>query len=240
MVADDLGHQKLADEELVDAEQVDAEQVDAEQVDEELGDSSRPQPYGHRLAVLLVVTGSLGLLAAMVLTIDRIRVLQNPSTELACNISPFIACGPVMESRAGALLGFPNPLLGIIGFSVLLTTGVVGLTGIRFPHWYRRGLQVGVVAAGVFITWLQTQSLYVIGALCLWCMLVWAVTIPVVVTVTLSNAAAGALGPGLVPVGRRLRSYGVTVVAVWYLVVIAAIGLRFYREFALFWFGIAI
>ena len=230
MVEAEPVHDRLVDDDL----------VDDEAVDHEKGDPARPQPYGRRLAVLLVVTGSLGLLAAMVLTIDRIRVLQNPSTELACNISPFIACGPVMESRAGALFGFPNPLLGIIGFSVLLTTGAVGLTGARLPHWYRRGLQVGVVAAAVFITWLQTQSLYVIGALCLWCMLVWAVTIPVVVTVTLSNAAAGALGPGLVALGRRLRSYSVTVVAVWYLVVIAAIGLRFYREFALFWFGIAI
>ena len=156
---------------------------------------------GRGLSVLLVLTGTLGLLAAMVLTIDRFRLLVDPSAHLACNVSPFIACGPVMQSRAGALLGFPNPLLGIIGFSVLVTTGVVGLAGARLPRWYHQGLQVGVLAAAVFLTWLQTQSLYVIGALCLWCMLVWAVTIPVVVTVTLHNAAAGHLGRRLVSPG---------------------------------------
>lgn len=207
---------------------------------EEAADAGRPQRLGLGPATLLVVSGTLGLLAAMMLTIDRIRLLQDPATELSCNVSPFIACGPVMQSRAGALFDFPNPLLGIIGFSALLTTGMVGLAGARLPRWYYRGLQVGVLVAAVFITWLQTQSLYVIGALCLWCMLVWAVTIPVVVTVTLRNAAAGVLGRGLVPLGRRLRSYTVTVVAVWYLVLIAAIGLRFYREFALFWFGVAL
>ena len=191
-------------------------------------------------SVLLVLAGALGLLAAMVLTIDRFTLLVDPSAHLACNVSPFIACGPVMESRAGALLGFPNPLLGIIGFTLLTTTGVVGLAGARLPRWYHQGLQVGVLAAAAFLTWLQTQSLYVIGALCLWCMLVWAVTIPVVVTVTLHNAAAGHLGHRLVSPGRRLRPYAITVTAVWYLVLIAAIGLRFYREFALFWFGVAL
>lgn len=195
---------------------------------------------GPRLGALLVVAGILGLVAAMVLTIDRIRLLEDPATQLGCDLSPFLACGPVMQSRAGALFGFPNPLLGIIGFSVLTTTGVVALAGVPLPRWYHRGLQVGVLAAAAFITWLQVQSLYVIGALCLWCLLVWAVTIPVVVAVTLHNAAAGHLGRALVGPGRRLQPYGVTVTAVWYLVVVAAIGLRFYRDLALFWFGIAL
>lgn len=199
-----------------------------------------PAQPGRGLSVVLVVGGALGLLAAMVLTIDRIRLLQDPDTQLACNISPFIACGPVMGSRAGALFGFPNPLLGIIGFSVLVSTGMMLLGGAKVPRWYFRGLQVGVAAAAVFITWLQTQSLYVIGALCLWCLLVWTVTIPVAVAVTLHNLAGGHLGPRLVGPGRRLQPYAVTIVAVWYLIVIAAIALRFYREFALFWFGVAL
>ena len=201
---------------------------------------SPPADAGRRVGALLVVAGVLGLLAAMVLTIDRIRLLEDPSTQLACNLSPFIACGPVMQSRAGALLGFPNPLLGIIGFSVVLTTGVLRASGVALPRWFHRGLQVGVLAAALFITWLQTQSLYVIGALCLWCLLVWTVTIPLVVVVTLENAATGRLGPGLARAGTRLRPYTVTIVAVWYLVVLAAIGLRFYRQFALYWFGVAL
>ena len=195
---------------------------------------------GRRVGVLMVVAGTLGLLAAMVLTIDRFRLLEDPSTQLACNLSPFIACGPVMQSRAGALFGFPNPLLGIIGFSVVLTTGVLRSAGLALPTWYHRGMQLGVLAGAVFITWLQTQSFYVIGALCLWCMLVWSVTIPLVVVITLENAATGRLGSGLARAGARLRPYAVTFVAVWYLAVVAAIGLRFYREFALYWFGVAL
>lgn len=199
-----------------------------------------PQTTGPGLALVLTVAGLLGLLAAMMLTIDRIRLLQDPSTQLACNISPLIACGPVMQSRAGALFGFPNPLLGIIGFTVLVSTGAALLAGATLSRWYYQGLQVGVVAAAVFITWLQSQSLYVIHALCLWCMLVWVVTIPVVVLVTVHNLGAGYLGPGLTDLGRRLGPYRPTIVAVWYLVLIGAIAVRFYRDFALLWFGIAL
>lgn len=199
-----------------------------------------PSPASRVLPVLLCVGGALGLLAAMVLTIDRIRLLQDPAAKLACDLSPFVACGPVMESSAGALFGFPNPLLGIIGFSVVATTGAALLAGARLARWYHLGLQAGVILAAIFITWLQTESLYVIGALCLWCMLVWAVTIPITVAVTADNLAAGRLGAGAVRAGRWLRNYTPTVIAVWYLVVLTAIGLRFYRDFALLWFGLAL
>jgi len=192
------------------------------------------------LGVLLTLAGALGLLAAAVLTVDRFRLLADPAATLACDLSPFVACGPVMTSRAGALFGFPNPLLGLAAFPVVVVTGALVLGRTSLARWYWRGLQVGVLLAAVFITWLQTQSLYVIGALCLWCILVWAVTIPVVVGVTLHNAAAGHLGHRLARVGRRLQPYAVTIVAVWYLVVLGAVALRFYRDFALFWFGIAL
>ncbi|GAA1431819.1 hypothetical protein GCM10009616_19800 [Microlunatus lacustris] len=203
------------------------------------GDGARPagQPW---LGLLLSLAGALGLLAAAALTIDRFRLLADPAATLACDLSPFVACGPVMTSRAGALFGFPNPLLGLAAFPVVVVTGALLLGRTSLPRWYWRGLQVGVLLAAVFTTWLQTQSLYVIGALCLWCILVWAVTIPVVVGVSLHNAASGYLGPQLVRTGRRLQPYAVTVVAVWYLVVLGAVALRFSREFALSWFGVAL
>jgi uncharacterized membrane protein len=207
---------------------------------DQLEHAARTAAGQRALAVLLCLCGTVGLVASMMLTIDRFRLLQDPNTQLACNLSPFIACGPVMTSRAGALFGFPNPLLGIIGFTVVLTTGAALLAGARLHRWYWRGLQAGVLAAAVFITWLQTQTLYVIGALCLWCLLVWTVTIPLVVAVTLHNLAAGHLGARLREPGRRLQPYTITLVAIWYLIVIGAIALRFYRDFALYWFGVAL
>ena len=67
---------------------------------------------GRGTGVLMVLAGALGLLAAMVLTIDKFRLLEDPTASLGCNVNPFIGCWPVISPVAGALFGFPNPILG--------------------------------------------------------------------------------------------------------------------------------
>ncbi|MDN5761027.1 MAG: vitamin K epoxide reductase family protein [Microlunatus sp.] len=190
--------------------------------------------------LLLVICSTVGFLATMVLTIDRIRLLSDPQVALVCDISPFVTCGPVMASQAGALFGFPNPLLGIAGFAIVGTTGAALLADARLARWYLAALEIGCLLAAVFLTWLQTQSLYVIGALCLWCMVVWAVTIPIVVITTAATLSAGAFGDGVRRFGRAIQSWRVPIIAIWYLAIVTAIALRFYREFALLWFGVAL
>ena len=204
------------------------------------GNVSDEQTGGRGWGMLLVVGSTIGFLASMILTIDRFKLLVNPETVLVCDISPFVTCGPVMSSRAGALFGFPNPLLGIAGFALAGTTGMVLLAGARLARWYLVSFEIGCLLAAVFITWLQTQTLYVIGALCIWCMAVWAVTIPIVVVTTEKTLAAGAFGDGARRIGRAVGSWRIAIIAIWYVVILTAIALRFYREFALMWFGVAL
>jgi len=205
--------------------------ADEEQVDE-------LQLSGNRgWAWMLVVGSTIGFLASMILTIDRFKLLTDPQTVLVCDISPFVTCGPVMSSRAGALFGFPNPLLGIAGFALAGTTGMVLLAGARLARWYLACFEVGCLLAVIFLTWLQAQTLYVIGALCIWCMCVWAVTIPMFVVTTAKTLSAGVFGNGLRRVGQIVGSWTVPIVAIWYLVILTAIALRFQREFALMWFS---
>ena len=51
------------------------------------------------------------------------------------------------------------------------------LAGARFRPWFWLGLQAGTLFGVGFVTWLQYESLYSIGSLCLWCCLAWVVTI---------------------------------------------------------------
>ncbi|WP_197429792.1 vitamin K epoxide reductase family protein [Auraticoccus cholistanensis] len=218
-----------------------AQGTSGDELDEDLDGPDAPEDeMSRRWGVLLVVTSALGFLAAMVLTVDRFHLLADPEAQFVCDINPFVACGPVMSSAAGALFGFPNPLLGIGGFAVTGTLGVVVASGLRLPRWVLVCLQVAVLAAAAFITWLQFQSLHVINALCLWCMLVWLVTIPLVVTTTVTTLRTGALGAGAQRVGRALRDWQWVLVLAWYVVVATAVVLRFYREFARFYFGITL
>ncbi|PRC55922.1 hypothetical protein C6A85_41245, partial [Mycobacterium sp. ITM-2017-0098] len=77
----------------------------------------------------------------------------------------------------------PNPLIGIVSFAVVVVTGVLALAKVNLPRWYWAGLAAGTLLGTGFVHWLIFQSLYRIGALCPYCMVVWAVTIPLLVVV---------------------------------------------------------
>jgi uncharacterized membrane protein len=83
-----------------------------------------------------------------------------------------------MASPQAAIFGFPNPLLGVAGFVAPMAVGLALLAGARFARWFWALFLGGVTLAWVFVLWLFTQSVYDIGALCPWCMLVWIMVIP--------------------------------------------------------------
>lgn len=136
---------------------------------------------------ILLFGGLIGVVASFVLTVDKIHLLQDPSYVPGCTINAEFSCGTVMTSWQAELLGFPNSLIGLLTFPVVILIGVLVLArvGIPRPIWWV--FQFGTLAAAVFVSWLQVQSLYEIGALCLYCMAVWAATIPIFCYVTLTT-----------------------------------------------------
>jgi uncharacterized membrane protein len=155
------------------------------------------------LAILLIVGGILGLIAAFALTLDKIAVLQNPAFEPSCNFSLLVQCGKNLASPEGAAFGFPNPLLGLMGFPAPIAVGVGLLAGARFARWFWLLFNVGMLGALGFVVWLIGVSIFRLGTLCPWCMLVWSMVIPMTLATTFYNVAAGNL-----PVGRPLRRVG--------------------------------
>lgn len=147
-----------------------------------------------RLGAILVGGGAVGLVAAFVLLLEKIELLKDASYTPSCSLNPILNCGSVMVTDQAEVFGFPNPLLGIAAFPVVLATGAALLAGARLARWYWAGLQVGVTLGLGFVLWLMFQSLYRIGALCPYCMVVWAVVLPVFWYVTLRNAGAGLFG----------------------------------------------
>lgn len=136
---------------------------------------------------ILIVGGSIGLLASFVLTLEKIQLLIKPTYVASCNISPILSCTSIMKSTQAGLFGFPNPLIGIAGFAVVITIGVGMLAAARYKRWFMLGLQFGSLLGVVFVHWLFYESVFVIGALCAYCMVVWTVTIPIFLYTTLYN-----------------------------------------------------
>ena len=81
------------------------------------------------LPYIFIVASIIRLLASFVLTYDKIHYLKDPSYVPSCNINPIISCGSVMKTQQADLLGMPNTVFGIAGFSVLLILGLVAASG---------------------------------------------------------------------------------------------------------------
>jgi uncharacterized membrane protein len=183
---------------------------------------ARARPFG----LFLVITGAVAWIASGILVLERIALYKDPDYVTSCDFNPWVSCGTVMKSTQAALLGFPNPFLGIVGFGIVITIGMALLAGARFARWYWVGVQVGVTLAMVFIVWLWSQALYEINALCPYCMVVWAMMIPMFLYTTARNIAHGVL-PAPSALRRVAGEWTWVAVIVLLLITAATVVLRF-------------
>jgi uncharacterized membrane protein len=85
-------------------------------------------------------------------------------------------------------------MLGVAGFVVPIVIGVAIFAGANFKSWFWRCAVVGLGLAWFFVTWLFTQSVYNIGVLCPYCLVVWLATIPMWWTALVVTMAQGYWG----------------------------------------------
>ncbi len=141
--------------------------------------SDRPTGFFHSRKWLfseMLVGALISLYAAFVLSIDAVTLAANPNANLACDFSPVVSCATVGTSWQASLFGFPNAFLGIAAESVVITVAVLGLAGLRFPRWFMIAAQTVYLFGFVFAYWLFVESVFVIGALCVYCLTVQLAT----------------------------------------------------------------
>jgi uncharacterized membrane protein len=186
------------------------------------------RPWG--IAVFLIVTGAVGLLGAFRLTLDEIIKAGDANAKLGCDVNPFISCSDVMKSWQGHLFGFPNPILGDMGFVAPIAVGLMLLVGgVIANKGFWLAFNAGLFLAWVFVTWLFTQTVWFIGALCPWCMLVWSMTIPLFWVFTVWNLKQGNLpfGAGAQRVGRAVWPFSWAIVLANYVFICLVIIVHF-------------
>lgn len=171
--------------------------------------------------IVTLILGVLGFISAATLTIERIELLINPEYVPSCSINPVLSCGSVMVTEQARVFGFPNPLIGIAAFSVIIVTGVLTIARVWLPRWYWAGQTLGLALGFVFVNWLAFQSIYRINALCPYCMVVWTLT-PILLILS-----AGRLF-GDSPRARDLRGWLWVLLPLWYAIIIVAIGVHFW------------
>jgi uncharacterized membrane protein len=196
-------------------------------VEDSAAGSDAPSAVSRAGAWWILIAGVLGLIASGTLTVEKIELLLNPSYVPSCNLNPIVSCGSVMTTPQASALGFPNSLIGIGAFAVVTVTGVLAVAKVPLPRWYWIGMTLGTLAGAGFVHWLIYQSLYRIGALCPYCMVVWVATISLLVVV-----ASIAFGPadgrrgGIVV--RELFHWRWSIAAIWFTAVFLLIVVRFW------------
>jgi uncharacterized membrane protein len=127
---------------------------------------------------ILIVLGAVAFFASMALSIEKFLKLSNPDHVASCSFNLFLDCADAMASSQGAIFGFPNPLIGVFAFTIVITSGVVLVAGAKLPRWYWLALLTGTTLGLAMIVFLMYTSIHVLQRLCPYCMVVWSMMLP--------------------------------------------------------------
>ena len=126
-------------------------------------------------AVMLVASAA-ALIASFILSAETLVMARNPGMKLGCDVNGVVSCSSVAQSWQSEIIkfagmSFPNAFFGIAAESVFVTVAVIGMVRVAVPRWFATCTWLGGLAALAYAYWLFTQSMYVIHALCPWCLL---------------------------------------------------------------------
>ena len=104
------------------------------------------------------------------------------------------------------------------------------IAGAKYKRWFWLGLEAGTVFGVMFSMWLFYQSLYVIKALCPFCIVVWAVVIAQFVYVARYNIMENNIKVHRAwqGVAKWFTENAWFIVALWYLAIFVAILNKFW------------
>lgn len=120
----------------------------------------------------MLVGAILSLLAAFVLSVEVITLARNPEAPLSCSVNVVVNCATVAKHATNELFGFPNSFIGMIAEPVVIIVAIAGLVGIRFPRRFMFVAQIFYTLGFIFAMYLFYVSMFIIQALCPWCLLV--------------------------------------------------------------------
>jgi uncharacterized membrane protein len=128
---------------------------------------------------LLVSASAVGLVASFWQAAERVHMLKNPTEALNCNLSPIVDCSGVLGNKLAAVFGPPNAFIGIVAFTILLAFGIQRLSGGTWTSLVQKIVVVISKIMFIFSMWFFWVSLYSIGKICIFCVFIWAASVPI-------------------------------------------------------------
>ena len=191
---------------------------------------------GQVLPWLLIIGSIIAIVSSFVLSLDDLQLLKNPNFVPSCNLNPVLSCGTGMQTPQASILGFPNSWVGLIMFSSVLTVGVALLAGAQFKRWFWLLFKAGMFGGLLFAYWMLFQSIYVINALCPFCLTVDVVTITINWYLTLYLIQAGhmKLPKELQQASNFARKHHLELIITWFIILIVIILQHFWYYYGQF------
>lgn len=122
---------------------------------------------------LITAGGVVGLTASFLETIEYQEILKNAHAQLVCNLNSVFSCGNVLNAWQSKIFGFPNSLLCMTFFTLMLSAGLVGLTGgvlaPKFRLWLH-GIALFFLGFAMWFMWESTFRIHALCILCLFCL----------------------------------------------------------------------
>lgn len=193
------------------------------------GHAGTPGGYSDRqLGFWLVGAGLIALISSAILVYERLQIYIDAGHSTVCDINALLSCGTVMRTPQAEAFGFPNPFIGLVGFSIVVTIGAAIMAGAQFKKWFWVCMNIGLAAATAFIMWLWYQTTFQINALCLFCMIVWVMTITLFVKTTVRNILAGVI-PASQSMRESARGWSWFAISLWLILIFGIIVIRFFE-----------
>ena len=174
---------------------------------------------------MLVISGVIGIICSFIISLDKIKLLENPNYRPNCDLNPIVSCGSVMASHQGSVFGFPNPWIGLVTFAAVATVGMAIFAGATFKRWFWQGFAAGVWFGLVFAYWLLYESVYRIHALCPYCLTVDVVLITLswYLLIYMLEKKFIQLPKSWQPLSTFVRRHHLDILLLWFLILIITI-----------------
>ncbi len=195
----------------------------------ETGDYPLFSRLDRNFAILSLITGALALASAIVLVYERMQVYIDPNHQSICDINAILNCGTVMRTPYAEAFGFPNPFIGLVGYTIVLTISMALLAKARFANWFWICMNIGHLLAFAFVCYLWFNTTFNINALCIFCMVVWLMQTFLLVRVTARNITAGVI-PAPEHIREAAQGWSWFVIVLIVVVIYGIIVIRFFDQ----------
>lgn len=122
-------------------------------------------------SVILLVAGAMGVFGTFFQTLEKMRILEHPGEVLWCDRGSALSCTSVLKAWQSSALGVPNSMVGLVVFVLFLTSGLALVLRSRPSVAFLRVLQFFALFMLGFTLWYLFETTFVIGSLCVYCIL---------------------------------------------------------------------